>query len=48
MYLFLCNHIVNNLHKPRKTVDFKEMCKFCDKIKKIKKGVEKGGKVVYN
>lgn len=24
------------------------MCKFCDKIKKLKKGLEKGKKVVYN
>ena len=35
-------------HKTRKTEGFAEMCKFCDKIKKFKKGLEKGEKVVYN
>lgn len=35
-------------HKPLKNRSFLEVCKFCDKIKKLKKGLEMGGKVVYN
>ena len=48
MYLFFAQKENWKSHKTRKTEGFAEMCKFCDKIKKFKKGLEKGEKVVYN
>lgn len=48
MYLFFMQNMGDNASKPRKTAVFQKMCKLCDKMKKLQKGLEKGEKVVYN